>query len=355
MFSAFRFALPITSGLLLAGLGGGCSQRPGVAQRAPTTAVPVTVQPVVYSAASVPVEAAGILGRQAETELAFKSSGVVGEVSVRSGDAVQQGQILARLQLDEIEAAVTQARAIREKAHRDLTRARQLLETKVYTLEQVQNFETVASQADAALQSAEFNARHAVIVAPADGRILRRRAEPHQTLLAGTPVLDFASEGDGWLIRVGLSERDVQRIYLQDTVDWAIDGHLQACQGHVVKIAEAIDPASRTTEVEIRVASQSEGIRSGFVTHVTIHPTAGTPRPLIPAAAIVEGQGRKATVFTVENGLAHRVPIDASEWLDDQIFLLTPIPAGTSLVVVGAEFLRDGMPVTPVDAPVALH
>ena len=334
----------VVAALALGGVAG-CSRTPGPVGVATAVSIPVSTVPVVYSTLAVPIEATGILSRQAEAELSFKSGGVVGEVMVRAGESVRKGQVLARLKLDEIEALVIQARANRDKATRDVVRARQLLATQVYTLEQVQNVETQEEQATAALRSAEFNARHAVIEAPSDGVILRRRAEPNQTLAAGTPVLDFGTDAEGWLVRVGLSDRDILRVRVGDAADWSIETPGTVSRGIVAHIAEASDSPTRTTEVEIRVNEVPPGLRSGFLTHVTLHPRPVEPRPWIPASAIVEGQGDSAVVFLVDGTVARRVPVVADGWFAGRLFLRTQLPTGASLVVAGAEFLRDGMPV----------
>ncbi len=324
----------------------GCSQE----RQIPTidvqlSAVPVTAESVQFSEVAIPVEATGILARQAEAELAFKSSGVVGEVLVRAGDVVEKGQILARLKLDELEASVAQARANLEKTHRDVARARQLLSTQVFTLEQVQNAETQEEQAAAGLRSAEFNLRHALIEAPAAGRILRRRAEPNQTLAAGTPILDFAAETEGWLIRVSLSDRDVQRVHVGDSAEWASGDAAVVHEGRIAHIAEANEPVTRTTEVEVRVDQVPPGLRSGFVTHVTLHPQRVASRPSLPTSAIVEGAGDTAAIFLVQDRSAHRVLVKTESRWGDRVFLRTPLPTGAMIVVAGAEFLRDAQPV----------
>jgi multidrug efflux pump subunit AcrA (membrane-fusion protein) len=51
--------------------------------------ISVSTEPVEYSTEAIPIEATGILRRQAEAELSYKSGGVVGEVLVRAGQSVR--------------------------------------------------------------------------------------------------------------------------------------------------------------------------------------------------------------------------------------------------------------------------
>ena len=73
-----------------------------------------------------PITLTGTLGAQDEIRLAFKVGGVVARVAVEAGARVREGQVLAELSLTEIEAQVSAAREGRDKAQRDLTRARAL-------------------------------------------------------------------------------------------------------------------------------------------------------------------------------------------------------------------------------------
>lgn len=344
---------PVSAGLLptLLLLGGallvGCA-RETEAPPAPRAAV-VHVQPVVYSAEAVPVRAAGILSRRAEVELSFKVGGIIETVAVRAGDAVKQGDVLARLRPDEIEAQVVQARSALEKARRDLERVKRLREGSVATMENAQDAETAVEVAAAGLRIAEFNRDHASIVAPADGRILRRTAEPGELASPGHVILAFGSDEDGWIVRAGLSERDVTRVRVGDRAELADEDFpvAETAAGRVTHIADAADPATRTTEVEIGLEAALPSGRSGYVIAVVLHPADVPERPVVPASAIIEGTDRHGSVFILDAGSAkvRRVGVEVGEIDRGRVFLRTPLPRDARVVTAGAEYLLDGMAV----------
>ena len=90
-----------------------CSNAPAAerdaAPRAP--AVSVSVEHVMSGANAAPVTATGTFGSRDEIPLAFKIGGIVSRVLVDEGATVQRGQLLASLDLREINAAVAKARA----------------------------------------------------------------------------------------------------------------------------------------------------------------------------------------------------------------------------------------------------
>ena len=163
--------------------------------------VPVRVAAVSIEAVTRPVTATGTLGPKEEVTLSFKVGGVIGRILVDEGQSVRAGDTLALLDLSEIDAGVTRARSAAEKAERDVARARRLYTDSVATLEQVQNTETARDVAGAELETALFNRRYAVIVAPAAGVILRRSAEPGELVQPGTPILTLGSRSRGVVVR----------------------------------------------------------------------------------------------------------------------------------------------------------
>lgn len=334
------------AGWLAVGIGtGGCRPAgpPETTGQAGETAIPVAVAAVRFSAEALPLEATGVLARTEETELAFKLGGVVAEVTVRAGDTVKAGQVLARLKPDEIEAEVTQARAGLDKARRDRERAVRLLQDQVITREQAQNTATAVEQAEAAVRAAEFNWRYAVIEAPADGTILRRLAEPSQLVTGGRPILGFAPEREGWLLRVAVPAADAARLVVGNRAEYWLGGTEAAFAATVSHLGGGADPVTRTAEVELRPTAVPARALAGTVAHVRLFPPDGEVRPIVPAAVLVEGRGREASVFRLEgDSTVRRERVIVEALAGTEAFLKPGLPAGARVVTTGAEYLKDG-------------
>jgi RND family efflux transporter MFP subunit len=304
---------------------------------------PVQVAPVALSARAIPVRVPGVVSRRAESALAFKAGGIVRTVSVRAGDQVEAGQVLASLDLAESDAQLAQARSGVEKARRDRDRALELKERDVVSTELAQNAATGLEQAEAALRIAEFNRRHAVVAAPAAGHVLKRLVEPNDAVAVNKVAILFASEDEGWIARAGVPEADAARLQLGDTATIAAPGG-PALAGELAQLSEATDPQTRTTEVEVRLAAAPAGLRSGSVVDLELQPRDVPARPVVPVTALVEGDGRAAHVFLVapDGRTVQRRKVTVQTVHDGQAFLAGELPAGASVVVTGAEFLREG-------------
>lgn len=337
------FPLPLLGALLLVG----CSRQNQAVSGEPAP-LTVEVTNVTLTTDAVPVDVTGVLSRRLESTLSFKTGGVIATVSVRPGDHVTRGQTLATLRLDEIDAQVTQARTALEKARRDHARVEALHADRVATLENLQDSKSALDIAEATLRAAEFNRTHSVIVAPADGRILRRLAEPEELAGPGRQILSFAAEEGGWIAKAGVTERDVLRLHLGDRAELkAPDGLSLAAT--IAQIAEGSDPATRTVEVELNlVGNVPAGLRSGFIVDTRIQPQPVPVRAALPLSAVVEGRGHAAYIFVVaaDGRSVHRQEVEIEAIHDNLAYLRSPLPAGTRIVTAGAEFLSDGRAIT---------
>ena len=75
------------------------------------------------------IQTSGLFTTDDETYLAFKTGGIIEKIYVKEGDAIRKGQLLATLNLTEIEAQVAQARLSFEKAKRDFRASKIYIKT----------------------------------------------------------------------------------------------------------------------------------------------------------------------------------------------------------------------------------
>jgi membrane fusion protein, multidrug efflux system len=327
--------------LAIAGCARGRAAAPGARADDPAA---VRVAPVTLERVTRPVAATGTLGPKEEVPLSFKVGGVIAQMRVDEGQAVRAGDTLASLDLSEIDAAVVRAKSAADKAERDLARAQRLYGDSVATLEQAQNAETGRDVARAELETATFNRRYAVIVAPASGVILKRSAEPGELVQAGVPVLKLGSHARGVVVRAGLADRDVVRVRLGDRAVVRFDAFPDhAFEGTVTELAGASDPMTGTYDVEVTIPAASR-LATGLVGQVEIRPAATHPVALVPIESLLEADGSHATVFGVsaDGQRAERRSVTIAFLTGDRVAVTSGLEGVTTVVTDGAAYLDDG-------------
>lgn len=343
--------------LLLAACGG--TPAPGTAAQSEATPVRAVAAESVHITDTV--RAVGVLAPHDELRLSFKVGGVIETMAVEAGDRVQAGQTLAVLKRAEVDAAVAQATEGLEKTRRDLERARQLRADEVATQEQVEDLTTAYNVARANLQAAQFNARFARIDAPAAGVVLQRLARANELVQGGQPVLVLGATDAGWIVRVGLADRDAVRVNLGDAASIAFDAFPdRRFEGRVSRIGSSADPYTGTFEVEIEVAPGGARFARGLVAKVEIAlqgAASSAAQTLVPVTALVEADGPVATVYVLDaaQGVARRRDVTVGPIVGERVVIVDGLEPGEQVITDGATWLTDGHAVRlvggPADAP----
>lgn len=291
-----------------------------------------------------PIVAAGTAAPRDEIALSFKVGGVIEQLRVDPGDVVRAGQVLAALQLQETDATLAKARSAVDKAERDLGRAQRLYTDSVVTLTQLQDAETAAEQARADHQTAAFNRRYAVIVAPASGTVLRRSAEPGENVAPGSTVLVLGSQARGSVVEVALSDRDVVRIKQGDTARARFDAlPAEVFHGRVSQIAAAADAGTGTYAVEVTLQSAPR-VASGLVGQVEIESSRSSRTTLVPIEAVLEADGDAATVYVLsaDGTKAERRRVSVAFIDGGRVAVPRGLEGASTVVTDGAAYLSDG-------------
>lgn len=322
-----------------------CSHRSIAQQESANALRPVRVATVTTAPLNDAVRAVGLLGPKDEARLAFKLGGVIELIHVEEGAAVKSGQVLASLRQTEVAASVEQARQTAGKAERDFNRGKALYADGVATEEQVQDLTTVYQMASAARRSAEFNSSYARIVAPADGVVLRKLAQPNELVQAGQPVLVVGGSSRGWVVRLGLADRDRVRFQLGDAARVEFDAFPgQSFDGRISNLASSADPATGTFTIEVQVEAGAAHFVQGLVARVSLRPRSGAVGRVVPVSALIEANGNEASVFVFDpaRSIVHRVAIRLGRLHDGEVEVLEGLAAGAEVVIDGAAYLANG-------------
>lgn len=303
----------------------------------------VRTSAVVSGPASRPIVAPGVLATRDEARLSFKVPGVVHRIHVREGEEVKAGQLVAELEQIEIDATVTQSRVALEKSRRDLERGRRLFEQGVASRQELEGLQTAQETAQAQFAAAEYNGRHALIRAPASGRVLRRMAEEREFVNAGAAILVLSTSA-GFALRTALPQADFMEIRLDDAATVTLDvfpGRI--FHGRVAELSHAADASTGTFAAEIEIEDADPGFATGLIARATLGVSAPrATRSYLPLSSLVEGDQAGVTVFLLDNDVARSREVAVAFLSGDHAALTNPLPAGTQVVTDGAAYLRDG-------------
>lgn len=308
--------------------------------------VHVQTAEVRHEAIAVPIHTSGKLYSGSEIKLSFKTGGIIEQIDLVEGQSVKKGKLLAKLNLSEIESRVQLAREGVEKAERDLERGKKLYADSVATLEQLQNLTTAHEVAKANLKIAEFNLNNSTIYAPENGIILKRLGEAGEMTGPGNPAILFGSEESGWIVRSGISDKDIMKISIGDSAAVQFDSHPGILfNGKISEIGGAANPYTGTFEVEVELAKTNLFLASGLVAKLDLFPSKKYPVTTIPINSVFEVGGKNGTVFTIDpvSKTAKKISVTIMEILEDKIVVGSGLENVELVTTVGTEYLSEGV------------
>lgn len=285
------------------------------------------------------VQASGLIGYKRETELAFNAPGVVASLAVDAGDTVQRGQRLATLRRTSVGSNPAEAALARQNAERDLARAQELYE---------RGFVSEARLEDARL-AVERARDSSVLTAPADGVILRRRAEVSQSVGVGAPIFAFGETGSGIVVRTPVASEAAARVSVGDAAIVRVSelgGRILA--GRVSRVGAQGASGTGAFEIEIEV-HEPQDLRSGMVAAVEIAAAPGANAEtalLVPTLALLDARADQGVVFVVDaDGIARRRAVRTAGVTQAGVVVVDGLAPGERVVAAGTAYVRDGQPV----------
>jgi len=315
-------------------------------------AVAVTVEQVKHEQRSQPIRNSGRISHKNEMRLSFKSGGLIELIKAEEGDEVTAGQVLATLDLEEINAQQDHAAASYKKAAADLERFSKLYNDALVSLQVMQDAQSTNDSAAAELQIANFNKKLSVIRAPAGGRILKRYVESNELIQPGQPVFLLASSKQGSVVRVGLIDQDIVKVAVGDPANISLDAYPgRKFTGTVSEVALSTDSNVGTFEVEILVNDQGFSLRSGLIARVEITPVSSDLQYFIPVESVFKADNGFARVFVLDEdkNVVNEVSVEIVDFLQGEVAVRGSLKASDKVIRLGAPYLSDGSPVSVVD------
>jgi RND family efflux transporter MFP subunit len=297
----------------------------------------------------------GIVEARVQRDLGFRVGGKILERSVNMGERVRKGQVLMRLDSLDLKLAlaaqqanVAAARARYVQAKSDEARLARMIESAVASPLEYDRAREALDVAKAQLDASEAQARvsnnsseYAILLADADGVIVRTLSEPGQVVAAGQTVVQLAHDGpreaminlpEG--VRPDLGTVASARPYGQD----------QRYQARLRQLSDAADPASRTFEARYVLEGGAASLPLGSTVTITLvaKQTLGKPSVEVPVGALYDrGSGPGVWIVDDTSTVKFR-PVQIASIGQEKIVVSGGLDAGENVVALGAHLLHEG-------------
>ena len=273
-------------------------------------------------------------------EVTSRISSVVTDIEFREGQQVTKGQILVKLESDEISADLAMAEAELEQKRSQYARSKQLSQTQAVSAAELdlQKADELMAEARAASSRARLN--HATIRAPFAGTVGLRQISPGDLVGPETVITTLdATE----IIKL---EFAVPEIFLSDVEEnMRIDAFTDVYPattfvGRVASIDPRVDPVSRSVLIRAEIPNDDSRLKPGMFLTVDLIKERDDVL-MIPEEALVPRQG-KQYVFVIEDDRAKERQVQLGSRAPGLAEIREGLDPGDVVIVEGTQKVRDG-------------
>ncbi|HEY0978890.1 MAG TPA: efflux RND transporter periplasmic adaptor subunit [Flavobacteriales bacterium] len=331
--------------LLLAACGGQDDQP---AQTGPAPAMAVQVHVLEGAPLDNAFTTTGTLLPNEEVELRSEVSGRVTQLGFQEGMRVGAGQVLVRINDDDLQAQLRKAEANLKLASDATGRQEQLLSMKGVSQEAYD-----ASVAQRVGMQAEVDNLRAMVAkttirAPFSGVIGLRSISEGGYVSPTTPIANL-KQTDPMKLDFTVPERYARQMKSGTKVSFTLEGDTMDYQAEVFAVEPSVDLSTRSIKVRARSANPHGRLIPGAFAKVNVKLETIPDALTIPAEALIPDiQGQK--VMVMKGGKAKSVRVDIGIRTENTVQLISNVQPGDTVITSALLAVRDDMAVRPAEA-----
>jgi len=332
--------------LLVIALCAGCSRSESNAKPENSQSQEKAVRVSVVRVEPAPMK--DILVLPGETEawqdvrVAADAAGRVEWIGPKEGQTVKEGDLIAKIDVAALKAAMDRAGAALKLAEDLYERRQKLFERNIINQEELDKGQTEKTLARANFRQMQVEHARGFLKAPLTGTVNHLFVDAGEFVDKGKPFADLVNV-DKIKINVNVPELDVR--YLKEgqkamvRVDAFPDRELV---GGIDFVAYKADPATKTFHAKVVIENPNHEIRPGMIARVAFLRRIIPDALAAPIFSIVD-KGGERILFVEKNGVvqARTIAIGAIE--SDKVQITRGLEPGDNLIVVGQKDVEEGM------------
>ncbi len=320
------------------------------------------------SASGEGITANGYVVARTKASVSSKILGRLSWIGVSEGTRVRAGEVIARLDDADVDAAANAARASVAQVEVQLAQAkRELARTQALKRDNLvadANLESAQMQVDvlaaqlnsarAQVALAQANLENTRVRAPFDGTVLRKDAEVGEIVapssagggLTRTAIVTIA-DLHTLEVEVDVNEAYIAQVRGDQPARITLDAYPDTSfSGRVRQVVPTADRQKATVLVKVSILDHDPRILPEMGAKVVFESrgaaqAAAPRRVMAPAAAVVQSGG-SAFVWVIDGEVVHKVNVDVGAARGDRVEIRQGLAGGESLVLGAPAGLKDG-------------
>jgi membrane fusion protein (multidrug efflux system) len=319
--------------------------RTEVVKESNSGAIPVLTQAAAITRFDPHFDANGNFAPVQQLTYLAQAAGQITQLLVKEGTHVQQGQLMARLDDQLLQAALVTAQSGMQQSALDKDRYDKALPAGGVTQKQVDDAHFQYDQAVANVDQAKKRITDTYVKAPITGVVNKKYVELGTYLALGAKIVDIVNV-DRLKLTVNVPEAQVVTLHLGDKVDVTANVYPEThYSGRITFIAVQGDN-NLSYPVDIEIGNQADKpLKSGM--YGTAHFTLPNMEPMMLIARTAFAGGVNSNqIFVLQDGKAVLRKVVAGRIFGDRVEVRSGVKTGDTVITSGQVNLVDGTPVT---------
>jgi RND family efflux transporter MFP subunit len=358
-----KMGWPLTraAGVLGLLLLAGCGKDGGTAEAAPSpvrlgpTDVTIAVLQEIRSGPAV----SGTLKAENEAQVRAQAAGAVTAVYAETGQPVDEGQLLARIEATTAEQALLSAQQMvrsagqaYEVAQRQAERTSTLVSAGALAesnLESARSAATAAqaqlANARAQLSAAQKQVANTEVRAPISGIVSARPVNAGDVVQLGAELFTVVSPA-GMKLEASVPSEQLGQVHVGAPVEFTVSGYPgRTFEGRVDRISPAADPTTRQVPIFVTIPNPGRALVSGLFAQGKV--ASKSENSVVVPQTAVDETGPVPTVIRLRGGKAEQVTVElgARDTQHETVAINSGLGAGDTIVVSTARGVLPGTPV----------
>ncbi|MBL8480613.1 MAG: efflux RND transporter periplasmic adaptor subunit [Rhodocyclaceae bacterium] len=285
-----------------------------------------------------------LLGVQ-EAQIYARTTGYVRKLNKDIGDPVRKGEVLAELDVPDVDRQVEEARASHQRAETAYRRWTELRAVDAVSQDELDEKTGAFKQTKAALQRLLEQQGFSRVAAPFDGIVTRRNVNVGDLVNAGNggpaQVLFALSSIDRLHVYAYLPQDSAAQVKIGDRVTIRrASAPDQPVEGRIARTAGAIDTSTRTLQVDIEVPNPKRALLPGSYVDVVLN--LARPNTLLLPTNTLLFRGADTQVAVAVEGKALRRKVTVGTDYGRNVEIRSGIAAGDKVILNPPDSIADG-------------
>lgn len=299
------------------------------------------------------IKASGTLLADEEVDLSFETSGKIIAIYFTEGTHIQKGQLLAKLNDDELKAELGKLIFQEKLAKEKVERQKVLLEKEAVSQESYDQLKTDLQGTQAEIEILRARIAKTEIHAPFDG-IIGLRFVSEGAFVTSSTLIARLVKLQPLKIDFSIPERYAGLVKPGSYLAFQLEDAVNVYSAKVYAVEPGIDPMTRTIALRAVYENRNEELQPGRFVTIELVIREKDDALQVPTECIIPELGGEK-VFLISKGKAWSSQVKTGLRTEETIEILDGINPGDTVVVSGVMQLRNDMPVIIESEPIPIQ